>query len=208
VKPADPTKPTKTSKTERASTVLKKAAMLAALAQTRGVVTAALSLLATRPAAEGGPVEIGARTYYDWLKTDSEFAESISGVGGLGDQRIDFAETQLNKLMSGYTVPDERVVMTTVITTTTSLDAAGKTIKTVTRTTKPEVVKMSKVIPAEPRSVEFFLETQGKKRGYDKKINVKVAGLGKLKVIKTTTKPHANPAESTLKVTKAARSQQ
>lgn len=177
----------KGARKERLSTKAKKKSVLLALGKHRGIIVRALR-----------EAEVPSRTYYDWLKADPDFADAVDNVG---EERLDNAEDKLDQLINGYTVPDERIVMVTETTTTIGED--GK--KVVRKVQRPELVKMTKVIGPNPSSVEFFLETKGKRRGYDKKVNVKVSGLGKLKVVKASTKPLARPEESTLKVTKAQR---
>ena len=64
-------------------TVQHKKAMLEALEQSLGVVTSACK-----------KVGIGRTTFYDWMRSDEEFAKQVKDIE---DIAIDFAESQLHK---------------------------------------------------------------------------------------------------------------
>lgn len=64
-----------------------KKAILAALEQSLGVVTTACK-----------KVGIGRTTFYEWLKTDKDFAASVKDIENIA---LDFAESQLHQQISG-----------------------------------------------------------------------------------------------------------
>ena len=68
-------------------TVQHKKAMLEALEQSLGVVTSACK-----------KVGIGRSTFYDWMRSDEEFAKQVQDIGEIA---IDFAESQLHKQIKG-----------------------------------------------------------------------------------------------------------
>jgi hypothetical protein len=103
---------------------------------------------------------VGRRTHYTWLKEDEEYAAAVAEVD---DVAIDFGESQLYKLMKGYTLPDSKVFMVDHIEM-----HGGKTVTT----KKPLVVPVTKHIGTDASAVIFFLKTKGKKRGYVEKTQV------------------------------------
>ena len=64
-----------------------KKAMLEALEQSLGVVTSACK-----------KVGIGRTTFYDWMRSDEEFAKQVKDIE---DIAIDFAESQLHQQIKG-----------------------------------------------------------------------------------------------------------
>jgi hypothetical protein len=94
------------------------------------------------------------RTHYNWLKSDKKYAAEVAEID---DVAIDFAESQLYKLMKGYTLDDSKVFL---------IDhtefKGGKAVVT----KKPLVVPLKKHIGTDTSAVIFFLKTRGKKRGY------------------------------------------
>jgi predicted DNA-binding transcriptional regulator AlpA len=64
-----------------------KKAMLEALEKSLGVVTSACK-----------KVGIGRTTFYDWMRSDEEFAKQVKDIE---DIAIDFAESQLHKQIKG-----------------------------------------------------------------------------------------------------------
>jgi predicted DNA-binding transcriptional regulator AlpA len=68
-------------------TVQHKKAMLEALEQSLGVVTSACK-----------KVGIGRTTFYDWMRSDEEFAKQVKDIE---DIAIDFAESQLHQQIKG-----------------------------------------------------------------------------------------------------------
>jgi len=103
---------------------LKKDAMLQALTSTLGNVT---------DAAE--KIGIARKTHYEWLKDDAEYSAAVASLKNVA---LDFAESQLKKLMEGA----ERQALTH--------DGEVVTIKDAPNTS----------------AVIFYLKTQGKQRGY------------------------------------------
>jgi hypothetical protein len=103
---------------------LKKDAMLQALTTSLGNVTEAAAA-----------VGMSRETHYDWLKNDAEYAAAVASLKNVA---LDFAESQLKKLMEGA----ERQALTH--------DGEVVTIKDAPNTS----------------AVIFYLKTQGKQRGY------------------------------------------
>jgi hypothetical protein len=116
-----------------------KRSLLDALRQNLGVVETACK-------AAGIP----RRTHYNWLKSDKKYAAEVEEID---DVAIDFGESQLYKLMKGYTVPDTKVF----------LNSDSK---------QPIIVPITKHIGTDASAVIFFLKTRGKKRGYIEKTQV------------------------------------
>jgi len=100
------------------------------------------------------------RTHYNWLKNDSKYAAEVAEIDEVA---IDFGESQLYKLMKGYTLPDSKVYLVDEIKVT-----GGKSVTT----KKPLVVPITKHIGTDASAVIFFLKTRGKKRGYVEKTQV------------------------------------
>lgn len=103
---------------------LKKDAMLQALTTSLGNVTEAAAA-----------VGMSRETHYAWLKDDAEYAAAVASLKNVA---LDFAESQLKKLMEGA----ERQALTH--------DGEVVTIKDAPNTS----------------AVIFYLKTQGKQRGY------------------------------------------
>jgi hypothetical protein len=103
---------------------LKKDAMLQALTTSLGNVTEAAAA-----------VGMSRETHYDWLKNDPEYSAAVASLKNVA---LDFAESQLKKLMEGA----ERQALTH--------DGEVVTIKDAPNTS----------------AVIFYLKTQGKQRGY------------------------------------------
>lgn len=103
---------------------LKKDAMLQALTSTLGNVTEAAE-----------KIGIARKTHYEWLKDDPEYSAAVASLKNVA---LDFAESQLKKLMEGA----ERQALTH--------DGEVVTIKDAPNTS----------------AVIFYLKTQGKQRGY------------------------------------------
>ena len=103
---------------------LKKDAMLQALTTSLGNVTEAAAA-----------VGMSRETHYDWLKNDPEYNAAVASLKNVA---LDFAESQLKKLMEGA----ERQALTH--------DGDVVTIKDAPNTS----------------AVIFYLKTQGKQRGY------------------------------------------
>lgn len=111
-----------------------KKAMLAALKVSLGVIETACK-------ATGVPRS----NHYLWLKTDPEYAEA---VGEVTEISLDFAESQLLKVIRGYTLPDVRVL-------------ANKEDPE-----SPIIVPITKHIGTDVAATIFYLKTKGKARGY------------------------------------------
>ena len=103
---------------------IKKDAMLQALTSTLGNVTEAAE-----------KIGIARKTHYEWLKDDPEYSAAVASLKNVA---LDFAESQLKKLMEGA----ERQALTH--------DGEIVTIKDAPNTS----------------AVIFYLKTQGKQRGY------------------------------------------
>lgn len=103
---------------------IKKDAMLQALTSSLGNVTEAADKIGIRR-----------ETHYAWLKDDEEYAAAVASLKNVA---LDFAESQLKKLMEGA----ERQALTH--------DGEVVTIKDAPNTS----------------AVIFYLKTQGKQRGY------------------------------------------
>jgi len=103
---------------------IKKDAMIQALTTSLGNVTEAAET-----------VGMSRETHYDWLKNDAEYSAAVASLKNVA---LDFAESQLKKLMEGA----ERQALTH--------DGEIVTIKDAPNTS----------------AVIFYLKTQGKQRGY------------------------------------------
>lgn len=90
------------------------------------------------------------RTHYNWLKKDEKYAAEVAEID---DVAIDFGESQLYKLMRGYTLPDTKVFL--------NRDSM-----------QPIIVPITKHIGTDASAVIFFLKTRGKLRGYIEKTQV------------------------------------
>jgi hypothetical protein len=88
--------------------------------------------------------KVARSNHYLWLKKDPKYAAEVAEVD---DVAIDFGESQLYKLMKGYTLPDTKVF----------LNSDSK---------QPIIVPITKHIGTDASAVIFFLKTRGKKRGY------------------------------------------
>jgi hypothetical protein len=126
-----------------------KKALLEELRRTLGVVETACQR-----------TKIGRTTHYRWLKSDKKYAAEVAEIENIG---LDFGETQLHKLMQGYSVPDSKVFLVEH-----TEFKAGKAITT----KKPLVVPILKHHGPDPSAVIFFLKSKGKKRGYIEKTQV------------------------------------
>jgi hypothetical protein len=98
--------------------------------------------------------KIGRTTHYRWLKSDKKYAAEVAEIENIG---LDFGETQLHKLMQGYTLPDSKVFLVEH-----TEFKGGKAVIT----KKPLVVPIVKHHGPDSSAVIFFLKSKGKKRGY------------------------------------------
>ena len=110
-----------------------KKAMIAALRSSLGVVETACK-------AAG----IARSTHYLWLKQDADYAGQVAEVNEVS---LDFAESQLFKVIRGYTMPDVKVF----------LDKDTK---------EPIIVPITKQVGTDVGATIFYLKTKGKARGY------------------------------------------
>lgn len=110
-----------------------KKSLLAALEASLGVVTTACKRAG-----------IARSTYYKWLGEDDDFKASVAEIT---DVALDFGESQLHKLMQGYTLPETKVFLNS-------------------DTKEPIEVPMIRHHGPDAASVIFFLKTKGKERGY------------------------------------------
>ena len=76
-------------------TAQQKRKLLEALRKSLGVVETACNR-----------VGVGRTTHYDWLKKDKKYAAEVAEIEEVA---VDFGETQLHRLMQGYTTPDVKV---------------------------------------------------------------------------------------------------
>jgi len=119
---------------DTAHTAQQKKNMLVALTATLGVVETACQ-----------KAGVGRRTHYDWLKEDTEYAADVREIN---DISLDFAESQLLKVIRGYTMPDVKVFMN-------KEDPDN-----------PIIVPITKHIGTDVAATIFYLKTKGKARGY------------------------------------------
>lgn len=104
---------------------INKKAMIAALEKSLGVVKTACAT-----------VGISRQTHYRWLEEDPEYKQATEDIG---EDAIDFVESQLFEKIKGITVSN-------------SEDDQGK----------PKVY----TVPPSDTAIIFYLKTKGKKRGY------------------------------------------
>ena len=133
-----------------------KRTLLDALRQSLGVVETACK-------AAGIP----RRTHYNWLKKDAKYAAEVAEID---DVAIDFGESQLYKLMRGYTLPDTKVFL--------NRDSM-----------QPIIVPITKHIGTDASAVIFFLKTRGKKRGYIEKTQVETENKVQVMTMKVEIVP-------------------
>jgi hypothetical protein len=105
--------------------------------------------------------------YYLWLKKDPKFKAAVEEID---DVAIDFGESQLYKLMKGYTLPDTKVF----------LNSDSK---------QPIIVPITKHVGTDASAVIFFLKTRGKKRGYIEKTQVETANKVEVLNVKVESVP-------------------
>lgn len=103
---------------------------------------------------------IGRTTHYRWLKADKKYAAEVFEIESVA---LDFGESQLHKLMNGYTLPDSKVFLVEH-----TEFKGGKAVVT----KKPLVVPIVKHHGPDASAVIFFLKSKGKGRGYIEKTQV------------------------------------
>lgn len=87
-------------------------------------------------------VGINRKTFYEYLKDDEEFKESIEEVG---ESALDFVESKLFQRIEGVEVEEEK-----------AFSYEGKV----------EVKKIKRQYPPDTTAIIFYLKTKGKERGY------------------------------------------
>jgi hypothetical protein len=117
------------------SDILKKR-LLKALEKTCGVVTTACK-----------KAKVARSTFYLYRDEDKDFAAQVADIQ---EQALDFAESQLFKLMKGYTLPETKVFF--------NKDARPDN--------QVVTVPIKKHIGPDTTAVIFYLKTKGKERGY------------------------------------------
>lgn len=125
---------------------LRKRAMLEALRNTMGIISAAADM-----------VGIDRGTHAKWMKQDKKYRAEVEDID---EKSIDFAESKLLQRIKGSTLPDSKVFM--------GRDKEGKSI-TIT-------VPMTKHLPPDTQAIMFYLNAKGKARGYQKTIDVTSKG--------------------------------
>jgi hypothetical protein len=128
------------SNTKLNRTNTKKELMLKLLSQSGGIVSHACE-----------KADISRVTHYEWMKEDEEYRAAVDAIN---EAQIDFAETQLMKLIKGAT---HEVV-----------------------TARGDVVEVTD--GPNPTATIFYLKTKGKKRGYVEKQELDHSG-GPLQII-------------------------
>lgn len=114
----------------------KKEAMINALIMSNNIVTDAVKLLVKQ-----GLVINRAHHYY-WIENDPIYKQITEELFNV---TLDFAETQLFKLMKGVELPEDKIFC-----------YEGS----------PVIVPTTKRFPPDTASIIFYLKTKGKKRGY------------------------------------------
>lgn len=107
--------------------------LLAALEKSLGIVTTACKA-----------ARLSRTQHYQWLKDDPDYKAAVEEISYVA---VDFAESQLHKLMNGYTEPDSKVFLNS-------------------DTKEAIVVPITKHVGPDATSVIFYLKTKGKSRGY------------------------------------------
>lgn len=105
-------------------------------------------------------VNIARATFYNWINDNDEFAKAVEDIK---ESLIDFAESNLFKLIKGVEITETDETTTDRVLNTTGSDGLNKivTLKT----------KKKKTITGKPdtAAIIFFLKTKAKQRGYIEK---------------------------------------
>lgn len=94
---------------------------------------------------------------YQWLKEDPQFKAAVDEITEVS---LDFGESQLHRLMQGYTIPDTKIFLNS-------------------DTKEPIEVPIIKHVGPDATSVIFFLKTKGKARGFVPSRAVDITSGGK-----------------------------
>ena len=143
-KPPKPQAEPAETEAERISTQVKKAALLEALRQTLGVLTTACKIAKVSP-----------DSYYRWQAEDPAFKQAVRDVRNVA---IDFVETQMFKVIGGYTLPESKVFYNAL---------ADKTV----------VVPGKKHIGPDGPTIRWYLGCIAKERGYRQNADLGEGGV-------------------------------
>ena len=133
-----------------------KARLLKCLEKSLGVVTTACR-----------KAKVARSTYYLYLEEDKAFAAAVADIQ---EQALDFSESQLFKVIRGYTLPETKIFL--------DKDALFRSAETgeVIDDRRIIRVEMKKHVGPDTTAILFHLRTKGKKRGYVEKTEVEHSG--------------------------------
>lgn len=118
--------------------------------------------------------DVGRSTYYDWCK-DSTFLERLEETK---EAAKDLAQELVLTVAQGYTLPEVKVFMVPVVTTTI---VKGKPVRVETR--EPRLVPIKKHVGPDYKAAAKYLESQARERGWGKEVEVKHTGSLDIKTI-------------------------
>jgi len=122
-----------------------KAGMIEALKVSLGVISDACKICG-----------INRWTHYDWVKTDPEYKKQVEE---LSDLAFEFVESQLFKVIKGYSMPEDKI-----------FQYEGS----------PVIVPTKKNVGPDTQAITFYLRTKGRKKGYVERTEVTGADGEKL----------------------------